>query len=222
MDWPMTEADDPADVLPVFSGVRNRVDIEQRFTAAARLLINCFQLRVEGREPFSITSLELYLKLHDQQDVWWDSSTDKDPCADEQFNAGTWYVRQKKAQRRWRIDITAGSRAERIQAGILIRQLDGLGGPQPGPAVALHSILRGRFSDEPFSSNHLAVLNQIHGKKIDGTDGSPLVLERREMPLKKSLAKGKRINLPKTLSSSAKDALLRISLWRRYSSDIPL
>ncbi|MBX3521210.1 MAG: hypothetical protein KF835_14455 [Xanthobacteraceae bacterium] len=218
----MTEAGNLPGVLPIFRGVKDTVEIEKRFATAAKLLINCFQLRCEGREPFSITSLELYLKLHDKRDIWWDPSTDKGPSADEQFNAGTWYVRQKKAQRRWRIDITAGSRAERIQAGILIRQLDGLGGPQPGPAVALHSILRGRFSDEPFDSSHLAMLNQIHGKKIDGTNGSPLILERRKNSLDRSVAKGKRINIPKALGSSTRDALLRVSLWRKHSSDIPI
>lgn len=168
---------------------------------------------------FNITALELYLKLHRQQNIWWDPATDTGIDAKEQFNRGTWYVRRKKAQRRWRIDITAGNVSECIQAGILIRQLDGLGGPQPGPATALHRIARGEFSCAPLKEEELDLLDKIHGKQIDGSDGSSLVLRRRSSSFTQTLAKGKRFNLPLNVAGSIRDAPLRVSIWRKYSTD---
>src|SRR5687768_14529675 len=153
-------------LLPTFEGVKNLADIQARFFPSARAIMLGHDLEIKGKK-FSITSLELYLKLHKQKDIWWDAATDKDEDANEQFNHGTWYLRRKKAQRRWRIDITVGNASECIQAGILIRQLDGLGGQQPGPATALHRIVRDEFGDIPFEPEQLALLDKIHGKQID-------------------------------------------------------
>lgn len=205
-------------ILPKFSDVKDFADIQARLISSARELMLEYYLEIRNNE-FSITALELYLKLHNQKTVWWDASTDRDEDADEQFNSGTWYVRRKKGQRYWRIDITAGDISERIQAGILIRQLDGLGGHTPGPATALHRIVRGEFLSKPFDQEQLELLDRIHGRQIDGSDGSPLRLRRRPSPIMQSLAKGTRFNLPPKLDPSIRDAALRISFWRKYSAD---
>jgi hypothetical protein len=174
-------------------------------------------LKIKDKD-FCITALELYLKLHKRKDIWWDAATDKDEDAKEQFNRGTWSVRRKKHQRFWRIDITAGIVREDIQAGILIRQLDGLGDKDPGPATALHRIVRGEFSDKPFNQEQLDLLNKLKGKKINGCDGSPL--RHRPASIRQCLlAKGKRFGLPPKLDASFHDAVLRVSIWRKYSAD---
>src|ERR1700733_1863778 len=195
-------------MLPAFEGVKNLTEIQARFISSARAIMLAHYLEFKDSN-FSITALELYLKLHKQQNIWWDAATDKGQDAKEQFNRGTWYVRRQKAQRRWRIDITVGTVSECIQAGILIRQLDGSGGPQPAPATALHRIVRGEYSCEPFKQEELDFLDKIHGKQIDGSDGSPLVLRRRSPSLAQCLAKGKRFNLPPNLNESIRDAALR-------------
>ena len=85
----------PDELLPDFSGVKNFVDIQRQFIASARAIILEHKLFFEGK-CFDITALELYLKLHKQRNVWWDAATDDDDNAEEQYNRGTWYVRNKK------------------------------------------------------------------------------------------------------------------------------
>ena len=218
---PMSAEDE---IIPDFRNAEKFAEIRRRFISSARSIMRGHILALGGNE-FVPTSLELYLKLHDRRDVWWDSATDKDDVASyEQCKRGTWYVRQKKGQQYWRIDITAGNADERIQAGVLIRQLDGRGGLNPGPAIALHRIVRGKFEYGQFDDPQMELVRQIHGKRIDGTDGSPLVLKKRKETLDVSLAKGKRFNIPKSHARncegiSISEAALRVSAWRKYSYD---
>jgi hypothetical protein len=220
-EWPMSAEDE---IIPDFRNVKNFAEIQRRFILSARSIMHGHILALGGNE-FVPTSLELYLKLHDRRDVWWDSATDKDDVASyEQCKRGTWYVRQKKGQQYWRIDITAGNADERIQAGILIRQLDGRGGLNPGPAIALHRIVRGKFEDAQFDDEQMELIRQIHGKRIDGTDGSPLILKKRKETVDVSLAKGKRFNVRKSDAQNCEgivisEAALRVSAWRKYSYD---
>jgi hypothetical protein len=209
-------------VIPDFIGVRHLEDIQQRFFASAHVIM--LQHRLAFRETFfDISALELYLKLHDQQDIWFDSATDSDEISEEQFNSATWYIRQKKGPAYWRIDITAGDKANHVQAGLLVRQLDGVG----GPATALHRIVRGRFNRNRWTCDERNLITQIHGKRIDGSDGSPLVLKPRKVPLTRTLAKGKRIRLPSnddrnSDGCSIREAALRIAIWKRFSADCRL
>lgn len=211
-------------MIPDFKGVKDFADIQQRFIASAQSIMRDHLLSANGQE-FEVTSLELYLKLHDNRDVWWDSSTDKDEVAYvEQCKRGTWYVRQRRGQRYWRVDITAGDLTSNIQAGILIRQLDGLGGRNPGSAVALHRIVRGRFGNDKFRDEHLGFIQQFHGRKIDGSDGSPLTLKPRKSAGDARLGVGKRFGLSKSDAKnfegiSIREAPLRVSVWRRWSDD---
>lgn len=204
-------------VIPDFQGVTSFEDIQKRFIAAARSIILEHKIFYDGHQ-FDITALELYLKLHQRRDLWWDPATDEG--AKEQFNRGTWYVRQKKGPAYWRIDITAGNVTQNIQSGILIRQLNYAG----GPASALHAIVRGGFGRHRWKPEEIALIERIHGKRIDGTDGSPLKLKRRSSPLNVGLGKGKRINLPASNAKnrdeiSIRDAALRVSIWRKDSAD---
>jgi hypothetical protein len=69
-----------------------------------------------------------------------------------------------------------------------------------------------------------ALVRQIHGKRIDGTDGSPLILKKRKETIDVSLAKGKRFNIPKSEARNCEgilisEAALRVSAWRKYSYD---
>lgn len=205
--------------IPDFRCVTNFEDIQQRFISAARSMMLEYEI-VFGDRPFNITSLELYLRLHKQSDLWDDPATDKGDESKEQYNRGTWYVRQKKGPAYWRIDITAGNVAEYIQAGILIRQLNG----KSGPATAFQSFIRGGFGRHSWNQEELNLIERIHGKRVDGSDGSPLKLKRRLIPLNVELAKGKRKNLPKSEAKNRegifiRDAALRVSVWKRYSSD---
>lgn len=209
------------EALPTFSNITSPSDIENGFYSSARALMLEHCLTINDK-CFFLTALELYLKLHKRQNIWWDAATDKDEDAKEQYNRGTWYVRRKKGQNRWRIDITAGNADEDIQAGILIRQLNGKGGQQPGPATALHQIVRGAFNREKFTQEQLDLLNEIHGKRIDGSDGSPLVLKRLRTPIQQPLAKGKRFNISSKLTDKIRGAPLRVSIWRKDSSDKPI
>lgn len=201
--------------IPDFREVRHLEDIQQRFFASARAIM--LQHKLVFRETcFDISALELYLKLHDQKHIWFDSATDSDEISEEQFNSATWYVRQKKGPAYWRIDITAGDKASHIQAGILVRQLDGAG----GPAMALHRIVRGQFKRNRWTCDERNLIAQIHGKRIDGSDGSSLVIMPRESPLPKTLAVGKRIRLPSNDDDcSIREAALRVTVWKRFSAD---
>lgn len=208
-------------VLPDFSDVRDFADIQNRFFLSGRAIIQDHVL-VLGERQFHPTSLELYLKLHRRRDIWWDGATDDG--ANEQYNRGTWYVRQEKGPRYWRIDITAGNLDEGIQAGILVRQLDGLGGQQPGPNTALHRIVGAENVSEKWTQDEIDLVGKIHGKRVDGSDGSPLTLGRLDVSLAATLGKGKRFNYPKSKKKKSEDvsfsdAHLRISLWRKYSGD---
>jgi hypothetical protein len=207
------------DTIPDFRRVTGFDDIQQKFLDAANSIIKDHKI-VIGERTFDVTSLELYLRFHKLGELWNDPFIDRGSEAEEQFNAATWYIRQKKGAAYWRIDITAGNKAEVIQAGILIRGVNNI----DGPARALHSFIKGSFSRRHWSSEELQLIKQIHGKRIDGSDGSPLRLEQRSTPLKVDLAKGKRKNLPKkdTKNSegiSIRDAALRVSIWKRYSAD---
>lgn len=213
-----------AEVIPDFRNAKTFSDIQRRFLRSAQTIMRQHILKL-GDSEFAPTSLELYLKLHNGRDIWWDSATDRDDIASyEQHRRGTWYVRRKKGQQYWRIDITSGSSNEQIQAGILIRQLDGRGGPSPGPAIALHRIIRGRFDRGRFDDAQIELVRQIHGKRIDGSDGSPLILTKRKEALDVRLSVGKRINIPKSGARNFEGILisaapLRVSTWRKYSYD---
>ena len=179
----------PDEFLPDFSGVKDFADIQRRFISSARAIMLEHKLAFGGK-CFDITALELYLKLHKQRNVWWDAATDDDDNAKEQFKRGTWYVRNKKGPAYWRIDISAGNVDQGIQAGILIRQLDGSGGQSPGPSTALQRIVRGNFGRQSWTEDELGLIGRIHGKRIDGGDGSPLILKRRATALPRELSKG--------------------------------
>jgi len=211
------EVDHPSSVskvIPDFRGVLHLEDIQNRFFASAKSIMLQHELMFR-EERFEITALELYLKLHQNPDIWFDRATDRDENANEQFNRATWYVRQKKGPAYWRIDITAGDMGERIQAGLLIRQLDGVG----GPAKALHRIARGKFGRHSWMPDELDLIAQIHGKRIDGSDNCPLRLVRRPTPISKRLSKGRRINLPRNDDQnvhgcSIRAAPLRVAICR--------
>jgi hypothetical protein len=210
------------DVIPDFRGVENFKEIQEKFIIAARAIILQHELVYRERR-FDITALELYLKLHATPSIWCDRATDSDKLSDEQFNTGTWYIRQKKGPAYWQIDITAGSRSQGIQAGLLLRQLEDEG----GPATALHRIIRGRFGRKSWEPEEYELMKQIHGRKVDGSDGSPLMLKLRSAALTTELGKGKRINLPKNDDHNfegilIRTAKLRVGTWRRYSTDEPL
>ena len=130
----------------------------------------------------------------------------------------------KKGPAYCRFDISSGSVGEGIQAGILIRQLDGNGGKQPGPSFALQRIVRGYFGRHKWTDDELGLIGRIHGKRIDGRNGSPLILKRRATLLPRELAKGTRFNVPENRDRnfegfSIRDAALRVSIWRKYSGD---
>jgi hypothetical protein len=209
-------------IIPDFQRVDGLSDIQDRLIASARTIMLHHELAID-HQRFEITALELYLKLHMTPDIWFDRATDRDDTAKEQFNRGTWYVRQKKGAAYWRIDISAGNIEQRIQAGILIRQLDMDG----GPATALHRIIRGVFGRHPWNELELDLISRIHGKRVDGSDGSPLTLRPKCDPISRQLALGPRINLPQSLDRNRegnliRGALLRVAIWRRYSADKPL
>ena len=208
------------DVVPDFNGVTNFADIQSRFIKAARSIMFEHKL-VFGSKRFEISSLELYLKLHNQPHIWWDPATDKGVGAEEQFNRATWYVRQKKGPRYQRIDITAGCRLSGIQAGLLIRALN----RDDGPAKALHAIIRDHFSPHRWNSKEQERIEEIHGKGIDGANGSPLKMLRRKTPLQGSYYTGIRINIPKRhRNKKFEDVLigtapLRIATWKMKPLD---
>lgn len=207
------------EVVPDFRGVRHLEDIQRRFFSSAHEIISRHELAIRERS-LDITALELYLKLHEQPDIWFDRATDGGENSREQLNRATWYVSQRKGPAYWRVDITAGDRTCRIQAGLLIRQVDRMG----GPATAFQKIVRGQFGRQSWTDEELALVGQIHGKRIDGSDGSPLTLRPRKRALPCILAKGKRINLPPNEDQIAgqliRDAALRVAIWRKYSNDM--
>ena len=165
-----------------------------------------------GQRSFDITALELYLKLHQQKDVWWDPATDKDAAANEQFKRGTWYVRQKKGAAYWRLDITAGDISSGVQAGLLIAQLDHDG----GSGKAFHAVVRGKFGRQGWTTEERQRIDQIHGKRVDGSDGSPLRLVKRAAAGDRRFRVGIRKGIPKNDARNfeeivIRDAHLRIS-----------
>lgn len=203
--------------IPDFENVKNLAAIEDRFESSARAIMLDHEL-VFHDKAFNITSLELYLKLHNQKTIWYDPATDDD--AIEQYNSGTWYIMQKKGPAYCRIDITAGNKINEVQAGLLIRELDGF----RGPSKALQGIVRGNFGRHSWTNEERTLIDSIHGKRIDGGDGSPLILRRRTQSLMLPLGKGKRINLPKNKygsfeGHSTRDANLRVAIRGKYSAD---
>lgn len=138
--------------LPDFTGVASFIDIQKRFFVAAEKILRGYCL-ARGDQRWPITSLELY--LYTASDVWRDPYTHKHK---EQLKRGTWYVHRHprcldaveppkrfRATRRSGLDITCGSKAEGIFAGILIRQTCGSVGSgaafirtmRPGPKLKL-------------------------------------------------------------------------------------
>lgn len=208
------------DAIPDFAGVENFEDIRQRFVRGARCLMFQYQLEY-GSQRSEISSLELYLKLHRQPHIWWDSATDGDLKAQEQFNRATWYIRQKKGPAYWRIDITAGCQLLGIQAGLLIRAID----RDDGPAKALHAIVRGSFGRQSWNDDELKRIHEIHGQPIHGHLESPLKLVRRITFLQGPYYVGRRINIPVRHNGincegiSIRGAPLRIATWRMDSRD---
>ena len=208
-------------VIADFTGVKDFGDIQKRFFKVARSIM--FDHKVTyGQKCFKITSLELYLKLHKQREIWCDPTTDKDAGAEEQFNQATWYVRQKKGPAFWRIDITAGCKLSGIQAGMLIRQLNRDG----GPAKAIHAIVRGDFGRHSWTQEERERIQEIHGKFIDGSDGSTLKLVKRSTPIEGELWKGVRIGLSKREPDARncegiliREAALRIATWKMKPKD---
>lgn len=223
------DLDSEAACLPDFKGVKNFDDITKEFYPSACSIMSKWCIindRIPGVQ-FHITSLELYLQIHNNPNVWNDPAIDEDERAKkEQKNRATWYVRQKKGHRYWRMDITAGDQTNQIQAGLLIRQIDGKGGRNPGPATALCRMVLGSegFREEKWTENEMSLLDQIHGKRIDGSDGSLLRLVRQSTPQPLEFGIGVRINIPikKLVDSNGekiKNPHLRVSVRQKYSSD---
>jgi hypothetical protein len=206
--------------IPDFRGVERFEHIQERFIRTARSIMFEHHLQY-GSSRFDITALELYLKLHQQRQIWWDAATDEGEDADEQFCRGTWYINKRKGPAYCRIDITAGCHSSGIQAGILIRQLNRRG----GSGSALQAIIRGSFDRHRWNSEEHDHVREIHGKKIDGADGSPLRLVRRSAHVDGAIYMGARINIPKRHLERnyegilMREAPLRIATWRMKPLD---
>jgi hypothetical protein len=204
--------------IPDFAGVECFEDIRLRFVSAARCILFQHKL-VFGSRCVEISSLELYLKLHQQPHIWWDPVTDEG--AQEQYNRATWYVRQKKGPAYWRIDITAGCRSLGIQAGLLIRAID----RHDGPANALHAMVRGNFGRHRWNDDERRRIQEIHGRSIFGQEESPLRLAPRKTPLEGPYYIGSRIGISERHDRinyegiSSREAPLRIATWRMDSRD---
>ena len=201
--------------IPDFTGVQNFEDVQTRFINSALSIMFEHQLEYRPSKHFEITALELYLKLHQQRHIWWDPATDEDANAQEQFNQSTWYVRQKKGPGYWRIDITAGCRSSGIQAGLLVAQLD----CDAGSGKAFQKIIRGDFHRRGWTREEQDRIQQIHGRRIDGEDGSPLKLVRRTIPIRGAYYVGGRKNIPEHRDALIRDAPLRISTSRMKPRD---
>ena len=207
--------------VPDFSQCTDYKSVLAAFVRSASIIMCEHVLIHRGRE-FSITSLELYLKISSEHLVWSDPALDGSP---EQSESGTWYVMTRKGSRYWRLDITAGNKAKGIKCGMLVRQLDGNGGIQPGPNTALKRLVSGGAAGSTPQTLMLSGVEEIFGKKIDGSDGSPLILRRRVQRLEVALALGKRFNIPNDKryieinGQRLPDPELRLSPWRRYSED---
>jgi len=207
--------------VPDFSYCADYRSVLETFVRAASTIMLDYVLMHSGRE-FSITSLELYLKISGKKLSWFDPALDGSP---EQSESGTWYVMTRKGSRYWRLDITAGNRAKSIECGMLVRQLDGNGGIQPGPNTALTRLVSNSVAGSTPKASMSCGVAEVHGKKIDGSDGSPLFLRRRMRPIEVPIALGKRFNIPtgkryiEINGQRLPDPELRLSLWRRYSED---
>lgn len=206
--------------IPDFRGVERFEHIQERFIRAARSIMFEHHLQY-GSRCFDITALELYLKLHQQPHVWWDAATDDGEDAREQFCRGSWYANTRKGPAYCRIDITAGCHSSGIQAGLLIRQLNRRG----GSGSALQAIIRGSFDRHRWNSEEQARLREIHGRRIDGADGSPLTLIRRSAHTQGAVYIGERINIPSQHLDRnyegilMREAPLRIATWRMKPLD---
>jgi hypothetical protein len=172
-------------MLPDFRNVQSYDEIFSRFRDSARVLMLDYDLvfRNVPERRIHITSLELYLNCR----IWPDPNTDKNP---EQQNCGTWYVRRRGANANTsRIDLTAGSKADNVYCGLLVRGVDG----HDGSGSALKTILRGeRKTALLWRPEEIEALNQIHGSKI--MDG-PLELVPRKEPRTGTISSKPRVGL---------------------------
>ena len=172
-------------MLPDFQNVQCFDEIYSRFFVAARWLMLEHDLVFDkfDERPMHITSLELYLHCG----AWPDPNTDKNS---EQQNFGTWYVRRRgRNANTSRVDITAGSKADNIYRGLLVRGID----RNEGSGRAVKRILRGkRKSALLWLQEEIEALDQIHGSQIDK---GPLRLIYRKEPLTGVLSSRPRVGL---------------------------
>jgi hypothetical protein len=149
--------------IPNFEGVKNFEDIQSRFIESARSIMFDHDLFYErnGGMIWQITALELYLKLDNHQDIWWDPTTHG---ADEQLNRGTWYIHDNgnRAPGYCGIDITAGCKKSKVYAGLLIRELNKI----DGSAKALQTIIRGDFRRDRWLPDERVRIQKIHGQSV--------------------------------------------------------
>ncbi|MCP1974283.1 hypothetical protein J2R87_008023 [Bradyrhizobium elkanii] len=221
-----------ASIIPNFAGVRGFADIQCRFIDAARsiLLGHCLDY-CNGRYRWSVTTVELYLH-HGAE--WPDPTAHgvrfPKVAAERQLESGTWYVHRAihppadptgtrgfgLGPNRSGIDITAGSRSEKIFAGILIAGI----GEKDGSATALKQIVRAadqaRMSETTWSQIDRGVIATINGTSIES---GPLKLLPRKMT-EGPLWIGARKGLPAKLEEPFKGSLLRLTT--RESSRIPM
>lgn len=162
-------------MIPDFRNLYSCDDLYQSFTSAAEFIMGGYALQIgpDSRPLIQITSLELYM----HSEYWPDPNTDRNS---EQLKSGTWYVRRRGTNANTsRIDITAGSKANNIHCGMLIRGINYL----DGSGKALKSIIRGDFKDgsaRSWTAEEVGLLNTIHGCSV--TD-APLKLVTRTSSL---------------------------------------
>ena len=212
---PASQRDPLPDFVGALSSASPENEIKRRFALSARDIMEAYYLQYRGR-CFSICALELYVRIYDSKISWFDPYSDG---ADEQFNRGTWYVMQGRGPGYQRIDITAGSRADKIQAGLLIRGLDN----RDGPALALQSLIgRPQYSRKRWSDEEAGLICQIHGKRIDGTDGAELKLVQRSVRNTHEFYVAPRIGLrqPK-VNASENHSYWAAAPLRIFNSNIP-
>jgi hypothetical protein len=195
--------------IPDFNSVRNFDEIKDKFVRSARAIMLEYDL-VRDEHRWQITALELYL-FH--PNIWPDDSTDK---KDAQLESGKWYARTDRFATQWRIDITAGTIAGKIHAGLLIGAI----GNRDGSGNAVKTILHGesRLGDWNFSSKESPesrfVKERIHGRPIHNAPPY-LRLEKRSQRSEGIVWIGKRKGLVRKswLEDRFKNAPLRIAVY---------
>lgn len=197
--------------LPDFRGVSSQEDIEDRFYASAKMIMQSYKLVRQG-SCWDISALELYL-YHPA--IWCDPSTHATRFSnDQQLDWGTWYVHRNTspAPNRSGLDITAGFPSERISAGLLVAAL----GEKDGSATALKAIVR---FDRPYSfvrrdrwsADEKKTLCEINHESIEV---GILRLCERETAQETPLFIGPRKRLGKSVPEKFRNAHLRMATRR--------